>query len=106
MPLSHPTRRGHFSLLYSLLYYNTTLYSNTTRGIMLITGMNKISTKLGQNLKKIRTQKKMSQGDIARNLGVDRGYISNIENGKKNPTLATVDKLAKALGVPADELLK
>jgi len=73
---------------------------------MLITGMNKISTKLGQNLKKIRTQKKMSQGDIARNLGVDRGYISNIENGKKNPTLATVDKLAKALGVPADELLK
>ena len=68
--------------------------------------MNKISTKLGQNLKKIRTQKKMSQGDIARNLGVDRGYISNIENGKKNPTLATVDKLAKALGAPADELLK
>jgi len=73
---------------------------------MLITGMNKISTKLGQNLKKIRTQKKMSQGDIARNLGVDRGYISNIENGKKNPTLATVDKLAKALDVPANELLK
>lgn len=73
---------------------------------MLITDMSRISTKLGQNLKKIRTQKKMSQGDIARNLGVDRGYISNIENGKKNPTLATVDKLAKALGVPADELLK
>lgn len=68
--------------------------------------MNKISTKLGQNLKKIRTQKKMSQGDIARNLGVDRGYISNIENGKRNPTLATIDKLAKALGVSADELLK
>ena len=73
---------------------------------MLITDMNRISTKLGQNLKKIRTQKKMSQGDIARNLGVDRGYIINIENGKKNPTLATVDKLSKALGVSADELLK
>jgi transcriptional regulator with XRE-family HTH domain len=68
--------------------------------------MNKISTRLGQNLKKIRTQKKMSQGDIARNLDVDRGYISNIENGKKNPTLATIDKLAKVLGVSADELLK
>ena len=48
----------------------------------------------------------MSQGDIARTLGVDRGYISNIENGKKNPTLATIDKLAKVLGVSADELLK
>jgi len=73
---------------------------------MLTISMNRISTKLGQNLKKIRIQKKMSQGDIARTLGVDRGYISNIENGKKNPTLATIDKLAKAFGVTADELLK
>lgn len=48
----------------------------------------------------------MSQGDIARTLAVDRGYISNIENGKKNPTLAIIDKLAKVVGVSADELLK
>lgn len=73
---------------------------------MLIISMSRISIKLGQNLKKIRTQKKMSQGDMARTLGVDRGYISNIENGKKNPTLATIDKLAKVLGVSADELLR
>ncbi|OWK27418.1 MAG: hypothetical protein US76_04280 [Parcubacteria group bacterium GW2011_GWA2_38_13b] len=39
-------------------------------------------------------------------LEVNRGYISNIENGKKNPTLATVAKIANALGVSADELLK
>ena len=68
--------------------------------------MNKISAKLGQNMKRIRTKKKMSQGDIARALEVDRGYISNIENGKKNPTLATIQKLADALKVSADELLK
>ena len=68
--------------------------------------MDKISEQLGKNMKRIRAKKKMSQGDIARALEVDRGYISNIENGKKNPTLATIDKLAKVLGVPADELLK
>ena len=68
--------------------------------------MDKISAKLGQNMKRIRTKKKMSQGDIARALGVDRGYISNIENGKKNPTLATIQKLADALKISADELLK
>ena len=68
--------------------------------------MNHISTKLGQNMKRIRIKKKMSQGDIARALEVDRGYISNIENGKKNPTLATIQKLANALGISADELLK
>ena len=68
--------------------------------------MNNISTKLGQNMKRVRTKKGMSQGDIARALDVDRGYISNIENGKKNPTLATIKKLADALDVSADELLK
>ncbi|OGH14673.1 MAG: DNA-binding protein [Candidatus Levybacteria bacterium RIFCSPHIGHO2_01_FULL_37_33] len=68
--------------------------------------MANISSKLGQNMKRIRTKKNMSQGDIARALEVDRGYISNIESGKKNLTLATIQKLANALGVSADELLK
>lgn len=68
--------------------------------------MDKISKQLGQNMKRIRAKKKMSQGDIARALEVDRGYISNIENGKKNPTIATIQKLANALCVSADELLK
>jgi transcriptional regulator with XRE-family HTH domain len=68
--------------------------------------MANISSKLGQNMKRIRTKKSMSQGDIARALEVDRGYISNIESGKKNLTLATIQKLANALGVSADELLK
>jgi len=68
--------------------------------------MDTISKQLGQNMKRIRAIKKMSQGDIARALEVDRGYISNIENGKKNPTIATIQKLANALGVSADELLK
>ena len=64
------------------------------------------STKLGLNLKRIRTKKNISQGDIARDLGVSRGFISTIENGKTNPTLSTISKLAKALGVSTDELLK
>ncbi len=68
--------------------------------------MANISSKLGQNMKRIRTKKNMSQGDIARALEVDRGYISNIESGKKNLTLATIQKLADALKVSADALLK
>jgi transcriptional regulator with XRE-family HTH domain len=68
-----------------------------------MTGM---SSKLGQNLKRIRTKKGMSQGDISRALEVHRAYISGIESGKRNPTLATIKKLADALGVSADELLK
>jgi len=62
--------------------------------------------KLGQNLKRIRTKKGISQGDISRTLNVNKSYISNIENGKSNPTLATITKLAKAVGVSSVELMK
>lgn len=62
--------------------------------------------KLGKNLKRIRTEKGISQGDIARTLKVGRSFITNIENGKTNPTLATITRLAKAVGVAAGKLLQ
>jgi transcriptional regulator with XRE-family HTH domain len=68
--------------------------------------MQKESAKLGKNLKRIRTEKGITQGDIVRTLGVSRSFVSNTENGKTNPTLATIAKLAKAVGVSVDELLK
>ncbi len=68
--------------------------------------MKSIYKKLGENLKKTRAENKLSQGALARLLEVDKGYISNIESGKKNPTLATIERLANALGVSVDELLK
>ncbi len=64
------------------------------------------AVKLGKNLKRIRIEKGISQVDIARSLKVSRGFISNIENGKTNPTLATITKLADAVGVSINELLK
>ena len=57
-------------------------------------------------MKRIRIAKQMTQGDICRKLGVHRAYISNVESGNKNPTLSTITKLAKALGVSVDELLR
>ena len=57
-------------------------------------------------MKRIRKDKQMTQGDICRKLGVDRAYISNVESGNKNPTLSTIAKIAKALNVSTNELLK
>lgn len=62
--------------------------------------------KLGENLKKIRTSKNITQTEFAEKLGVDKSFVSNIENGKTNPTLSTITNLAQALGVSANELLK
>lgn len=64
------------------------------------------SARLGKNLKQIRIQKGMTQGDIVRALGVSRSFVSNIENGKTNPTLSTIKRIADALGVSVDRLLK
>ncbi|MFA7614609.1 MAG: helix-turn-helix transcriptional regulator [Candidatus Caldatribacteriota bacterium] len=62
--------------------------------------------KLGENLRKIRTKKDITQTGLAEALGVDKSFISNIENGKTNPTLSTITNLAQALNVSANELLK
>jgi len=48
----------------------------------------------------------MSQADLGKKLGVDKGYISTLESGKTNPTLGTIGKLANALGVTVSELTK
>ena len=62
--------------------------------------------KLSKNIKKIRAKRNMTQGDVCRILDMDRGYMSAIENGKKNITLLQLEKIAKALRVSSDELLK
>jgi transcriptional regulator with XRE-family HTH domain len=62
--------------------------------------------RLAQNIKRIREEKHMSQGDICRDLGCDRSFISNLEAGKNNPTLITLERVASALGVTCAELLK
>lgn len=64
------------------------------------------SKKLGENIKKIRIEKDITQSEVARRLGVDRSFVSNIEKGKNNPTLSTITSLAKVLDVPTTELLK
>ena len=72
----------------------------------LYTMGNTSAQKFGENMKKIRLEKGMSQGDICSELGLDRAYISNVENGKQNLTLSTMEKVVRVLGVSVDQLLK
>ena len=80
------------------------MYCNIPENILRV--MRSEQIKLGKNLKRIRTEKGISQGDIARALDVGRSFITNIENGKTNPTLATIAKIAKAIDVSTGELMK
>lgn len=68
--------------------------------------MLEISQKFGKIVRKIRLGKKMSQGDIAKRLGVHRSYVSGIERGIRNPSLKVIERFAKALGTEVKNLIK
>ena len=61
---------------------------------------------LGRMIQRLREARGMSQRELARKARVTNGYVSQLEVGdKKNPSLAVLQRLAKALGVPVTELL-
>ena len=61
---------------------------------------------LGDRIKKLRKSLNMSQIDLAVEIGVDARTIVAIEAGKRNPTLKTINTLARALKMPVHELLR
>jgi transcriptional regulator with XRE-family HTH domain len=67
--------------------------------------MQKIVKEFGERVKKVRLGKNMSQNDVAKILGTHRVYISGIERGMRNPSLITMEKIAKALGVKINDLI-
>lgn len=59
---------------------------------------------IGERLKAIREQKDLSQGDIEKRTGLLRCYCSRVENGHTVPSIETLEKWSKALGVSMAEL--
>jgi transcriptional regulator with XRE-family HTH domain len=59
---------------------------------------------IGDRLREMREQKKLSQGDIEKRTGLLRCYISRVENGHTVPAIQTLEKLARALEVPLYQL--
>ncbi len=55
---------------------------------------------VGDRLRALREEKKLSQGDIEKRTGLLRCYISRVENGHTVPTVETLEKMARALEVP------
>jgi len=60
---------------------------------------------LGDNLKRLRTDRGMTQGDLSNKSGVGLAQISKLERNKADPALSTLYKLMSALDCSADRLL-
>ncbi|MFH1073521.1 MAG: XRE family transcriptional regulator [Candidatus Firestonebacteria bacterium] len=61
--------------------------------------------KLGKNILTIRKDRKWSLDTLAKKSGVSKAMLSQVEQEKTNPTLATLWKIAHGLNVPLEELL-
>ena len=68
--------------------------------------MMNIETHLGMRIKYLRSQKKMSIEELALECSISANYLCELENGKRNPSLNVLDKIAKGLGISMSSLLE
>jgi len=60
--------------------------------------------KLGSKVRALRVEKHWTQEKLGEHSGLDRTYISDIERGVRNPSLKSLEKLAKALKTNVSDL--
>lgn len=61
---------------------------------------------LGENVREARKRRHMSQEALALDADMKRSYLSELERGKRNPSVRALGRLAEALGVDPSELLR
>ena len=58
-----------------------------------------IKSKIGNRIKELRDEKKMSQKELSYSADLDRSYIASVENGQRNISIINIEKIAIALDV-------
>ena len=61
---------------------------------------------LGMRIRYLRKQQKMSQLDLSLEADVNKNYISDLEKGRRNPTILVLNKIAVALNIDLATLFK
>jgi len=65
-----------------------------------------IRQRVGNNVKRFRVERGLSQEALAFECGIHRTYISGVERGVRNPTVLVLERIARALNVAASRLLE
>lgn len=65
-----------------------------------------IQEKLGKAIIKLRKERNISQEVFAFDSGIDRRYMSDIENGKRNISIDIIERISNNLGLKISELFK
>jgi len=62
-----------------------------------------IKVNIGNRIKELRKQKKLSQEKLAEYSELDRTYINSVENGRRNISIENIEKISRALGCTLQE---
>jgi transcriptional regulator with XRE-family HTH domain len=62
-----------------------------------------IRNKVGNRIRELRQQKKISQEALANIAEIDRTYMTSVENGKRNISIINLEKIIKALDIDYSE---
>lgn len=65
-----------------------------------------IRATVGLNVLKVRRERNLSQEELSFRSGLTRAYLSGLEAGRRNPTIVSLNKLAEALGVDMELLVR
>lgn len=65
-----------------------------------------IKIKVGKALKEIREKKKITQGMLSTTAGIDRTFISHVENGSRNVSIETLEKMLNGLNISFKDFFK
>ncbi len=65
-----------------------------------------LQVKIGKRIRELRAAKGLSQEKLAELANIHWSYISQLERGKRNPTILCLEKIAKAFGISLSELLE
>ena len=68
--------------------------------------MTKIRKKFGKKVKELRAKLGITQEQLGEKANLHYNYIGNIETGRQNPTLETIEKIAKAFEISVSDLLE
>ena len=66
----------------------------------------KAQEQLGMRIRFLRQQRRWSQEDLASNANINKNYISDLENGRRNPSLEILERIAVAFNISLAELFK
>lgn len=61
---------------------------------------------VGQNVRRLRVERKLTQEQLAHDAEIDLTYLGGIERGRRNPSVSVLGRLAASLGVHPSDLLQ